>query len=315
MLKIFTDWLTYTLFQFDPTSHWGESLNYFIYDSLKILGLVFGVVALIAFLRTFLPPHGIKKLLSKQKFGIGNLFAALFGAVTPFCSCSSIPLFLGFLKAEMPIGIAFSFLTTSPLVNEIVFVLMGDKFGWKIAFLYAASGILLGVFSGIILGKLKLEKEITLTITTSANLDQNYLPHTLEGKIEYSLRESYLTFQKLWWIILVGVGIGAIAHGYIPASFFEKNLNLNAWFAVPLATILGIPIYASCAAVVPFAVTIIEKGIPLGTALAFMMSLAGLSLPEAIMLKRMLSFKLLSLFFGIVGFGIICIGYLFNFLS
>ena len=215
----------------------------------------------------------------------------------------------------MPLGIAFSFIATSPLVNEVVFVLMGNKFGWKIAFLYAFAGIVLGVLAGLLIGKMNLDKEILLNLNNGKRLiKETVLPQEFSKKITFALKSGFRTFKKLWWIIVIGVGVGAIAHGYIPEEFFEKYLNLNSWIAVPVATIIGIPIYASCAAVVPFAVVIIEKGIPLGTALAFMMSLAGLSLPEAIMLKRILSFKLLGIFFGIVAIGIVIVGYLFNFI-
>lgn len=315
MIQTFADWLTYTVLNLEQTSRIGSSLNYFVYDTIKILYLVFIVVSVIAFLRTYLPPHGIKRFLEKQKFGTGNILASMFGAITPFCSCSSIPLFIGFLKAEMPLGIAFSFIATSPLVNEVVFVLMGNKFGWKIAFLYAFAGIVLGVLAGLLIGKMNLDKEILLNLNNGKGvIKETVLPQEFSKKITFALKSGFRTFKKLWWIIVIGVGVGAIAHGYIPEEFFEEYLNLNSWIAVPVATIIGIPIYASCAAVVPFAVVIIEKGIPLGTALAFMMSLAGLSLPEAIMLKRILSFKLLGIFFGIVAIGIVIIGYLFNFI-
>lgn len=319
MIKLFADWFTYSVLGLDKSSHFVSALNYFIYDTIKILFLIFVVISFIAFIRTFLPPHGIKKFLEKQKFGSGNILAALFGAVTPFCSCSSIPLFIGFLRAEMPLGIAFSFIATSPLVNEVVFVLMGNKFGWRIAFLYALSGIMLGVFAGLFIGKMKMEKELLLKLNQPScsckNKKMNVFPQEISEKVQYALREGFQTFKKLWWIIVIGVGIGAIAHNYIPQEFFEKYLHLNSWIAVPMATAIGIPIYASCAAVVPFAVVIIEKGLPLGTALAFMMSLAGLSLPEAVMLKRVLSLKLLGIFFGVVAFGIVLIGYGFNLLT
>ena len=314
MIQAFANWVTYSLLDLNKMSHLANSLNYFIYDTIKILYLVFVVISVIAFIRTYLPPHGIKKFLEKQRFGVGNILASMFGAITPFCSCSSIPLFIGFLKAEMPLGIAFSFIATSPLVNEVVFILMGSKFGWKIASLYALTGIMLGIIAGLLIGKMGLEKEILLKLDDGKNrIKEKILPKKFKDKIKYALQEGFGTFKKLWWIIVIGVGIGAIAHGYIPQEFIDKNLNLNSWFAVPIATIIGIPIYASCAAVVPFAVVIIEKGVPFGTALAFMMSLAGLSLPEAIMLKRIISFKLLGIFFGIVALGIIIIGYLFNF--
>ncbi|MBI5414856.1 permease [Candidatus Peregrinibacteria bacterium] len=314
MLQQFADWLTYGIFGLDSTSKIGSSINYFIYDTIKIYLLILVIIAVIAFIRTFLPPHKIKEIFAKQRFGIGNFSAAILGAVTPFCSCSSIPIFVGFLKAEIPLGIAFSFIITSPLVNEVVFVLMGGTFGWKIAALYAFSGIILGVVAGMIIGKMKLEKEVILKLNDNAgkSLSLEYLPKSLEGKIQYALKESFGTFKKLWWIIAIGVGIGAAIHGYVPAEFFQQYLNINPLLAVPLATLVGIPIYAGCSTLVPIVFALVGQGIPLGTALAFMMAIAGLSLQEAIMLKKVISMKLLAIFFGTVAVGIMLIGYLFN---
>lgn len=317
MIQGFADWLVYSVFGIDPASKLGSSINFFVYDTVKIYFLVLLIVAGIAFIRTFLPPHHIKKVLSGQKFGLGNMAGSALGAVTPFCSCSSIPLFVGFLKAEVPLGIAFSFIITSPLVNEVVFVLMGSTFGWGIAFLYAISGIVLGVIAGIILGKMNLEKEVILKLNGSSGekLEQSYLPKSVEGKLQFAFHESFKTFKKLWLVIAVGVGIGAVIHGYVPSEFFSQYLNINSLLAVPIATLVGIPIYAGCSTLVPIVFAFVEQGIPLGTALAFMMSIAGLSLPEAIMLKRVISMKLLLIFFGTVAVGIILIGYLFNLIT
>ncbi|MDP2642922.1 MAG: permease [Candidatus Peregrinibacteria bacterium] len=317
MIQAFSNFLCYSVFGLNPASKFGETVNYFIYDTVKIYLLIIAVIAVISFIRTFLPPHKIKETLSKQRFGIGNLSASILGAVTPFCSCSSIPIFIGFLKAEVPLGIAFSFIITSPLVNEVVFVLMGSTFGWTIALLYAIAGITLGVIAGLILGKMKLEKEIILKFDDNSGkkLDPEYLPKSFEGKIQYSLSESFSTLKKLWFVIALGVAIGAAIHGYVPADFFKEYLNINSLLAVPLATLAGIPIYAGCSALVPVVFSLTAQGIPLGTALAFMMAIAGLSLPEAIMLKKVMSIKLLAIFFGTVAVGIILIGYLFNFIS
>lgn len=314
MIQQFADWLIYSVFNLDPASKTGSSINFFVYDTAKIYLLVLLIVAVIAFIRTFLPPHKIKQVLSKQRFGIGNLASSVLGAVTPFCSCSSIPLFVGFLEAEVPLGIAFSFIITSPLVNEVVFVLIGGTFGWKIAFLYAFAGIALGIIAGLILGKMKLEKEVILKLNgaNGESLSLNYLPKSVEGKLQFALHESFKTFKKLWLVIAVGVGIGAAIHGYVPAEFFSQYLNINSSLAVPIAVLAGIPIYAGCSTLVPIVFAFVQQGIPLGTALAFMMAIAGLSLPEAIMLKKIISMKLLVIFFGTVAAGIILIGYLFN---
>lgn len=316
MFQAFANWLVYSVFNLSIDSKIGSSVNFFVYDTIKIYFLVIVVIAVIAFIRTFFSPHKIKEVLSRQKFGLGNLAAAMFGAVTPFCSCSSIPIFIGFIKAEVPLGIAFSFLITSPLVNEIVFVMMGGLFGWKIAALYALAGITLGVVVGLILGKMKLEKGLILDSSAAGqNLAKDYLPKTLEGKIQFALSESWGTFKKLWWVIALGVAAGAAIHGYVPVDFFRQYLGVDSLWAVPVATLIGIPIYAGCSTVVPIVFALFGQGFPLGTALAFMMAIAGLSLPEAIMLKRVLSLKLLAIFFGVVGVGIIIIGYLFNLVS
>lgn len=316
MFKYFADWLIYSFFNFNPATKIGSSINFFVYDTIKIYFLVIIVIAVITFIRTFLPPQKLRDTLAKQKFGIGNLAASILGAATPFCSCSSIPIFIGFLKAEVPLGIAFSFLITSPLVNEIVFVMMGGLFGWKIAVLYASAGIFLGVVVGLIIGKMNLESEIILGVNNARgeNLELDYLPKSIEGKIQFSLVESWATFKKLWLVILIGVGVGAIIHGYIPTEFFKHYLGVDSLLAVPIATLIGIPIYAGCSTLVPIVFAFVGQGIPLGTALAFMMAVAGLSLPEAIMLRRIISMKLLAIFFGVVAAGIVFIGYLFNFL-
>lgn len=314
MVQQFADWLIYSVLNLDPASKIGSSINFFVYDTVKIYLLVLVIIGVIAFIRTFLPPHKIKEMFSKQRFGVENLSASILGAVTPFCSCSSIPIFVGFLKAEIPLGIAFSFIITSPLVNEVVFVLMGGTFGWKIAAIYALSGIVLGVVAGLVIGKMKLDKEIILNFNDNMGekLSLDYLPKSVEGKIQYSLQESFTTFKKLWLVIAIGVGIGAAIHGYVPAEFFKQYLNINSLLAVPIATLVGIPIYAGCSTLVPIVFALTAQGIPLGTALAFMMAIAGLSLPEAIMLKKVMTMKLLAIFFGTVAVGIMIIGYLFN---
>jgi hypothetical protein len=317
MIQRFADWLIFSIFNFDPASKLGGSLNFFLYDMIKIYLLILVIIAVIAFIRTFLSPRKLRETFAKQKFGLGNLAASIFGAVTPFCSCSSIPIFIGFLKAEMPLGLAFSFIITSPLVNEVVFVLMGGTFGWGIAVLYALAGIVLGVIAGLIIGKMKLEKEIIIISGENGgeNLSPEYLPKSLEGKIQYALSESWKTFKKLWLFVAIGVGVGAAIHGYVPVDFFRQYLNAGSVWAVPIAVLIGVPIYAGCSTLVPIVFALTVQGIPLGTALAFMMAIAGLSLPEAIMLKRVMTMKLLAIFFGVVTLGIILIGYLFNLIA
>lgn len=314
MFQYIANLLTYDLFRLEPEASLSMSINFFIYDVLKIFFLIFFVVSAISFLRTFFSSSKLRKLMEKSRFGVGNLAAAIFGAITPFCSCSSIPIFIGFLKGRVPLGIAFSFLITSPLVNEVAFVLMGGMFGWHLAILYAVSGILLGVIAGMILGALKMENNIILN-NESENLKEEYLPKSFSGKMEFALIEGRKTLRKLFPYVLGGVAVGALIHGYVPSEFFENYIGKYDMLSVPLATLIGIPIYAGCSTVVPLIFSITANGVPLGTSLAFMMAIAGLSFPEAIILKRVMKFKLLATFFGVVAVGIIIIGYLFNFLE
>jgi len=299
-----------------PSAPLAGSVNYFLYDTFKILTLVFVVVTVIAFLRTFFDPASIKNAMAKTKWGFGNLVAAMFGAVTPFCSCSSVPLFIGFIKAGVPVSIAFSFIITSPLVNEVVFVMMGGLFGWKLAIIYALTGIALGVVGGLVIGAFGPKDGIILDKGKDGIVGVGeYLPKTLSGKIEYAVRDGVKTFKKLFFYILAGVALGAAIHGYVPKEFFMNYIGKYSVLSVPIAVLIGVPIYAGCSTVVPVIFSITSSGVPLGTSLAFLMAVAGLSLPEGIMLKRILSMKLLLTFFGIVAIGITIIGYLFNFLE
>jgi uncharacterized membrane protein YraQ (UPF0718 family) len=314
MFQYIADTMVYNLLGLNDTMPQAAVFNFFIYDSLKILFLVFTVVTIIAFIRQFIDPVKTRELMKKARFGSGNLIAALFGAVTPFCSCSSIPLFISFLEARIPMGIAFSFIITSPLVNEVAFVMMGGLFGWRIAILYAVSGILLGVICGMFIGLLKMEKHIILE-TAEEKHYENQVVKTLKGKIHHALRVGGRTFKNLLPYILGGVAIGAIIHGFVPQEFFVNTVGKYKLLSVPIATLIGIPIYAGCSMIVPVIFSITVSGVPLGTSLAFMMAIAGLSLPEAIILKRVMSFKLLATFFGLVAIGIMVIGYLFNALA
>jgi uncharacterized membrane protein YraQ (UPF0718 family) len=314
MFQYISSLMTFQLFHLDPSARYAEVVNFFIYDTLRILVLIFTVVAVINFIRTFFEPKLIKEKIGRLPLGLGNLAAAMFGAITPFCSCSSIPLFIGFIESRVSLGIAFSFLITSPLVNEVAFVIMGGLFGWKLAFLYALSGIALGVIGGLIIGALKMEKEVIIENSEEKH-SENYLPKTLNGKIRFALKIGYNTLKKLLPYVIGGVAIGALIHGYVPQDFFTNTVGRYKVLSVPIATLIGIPIYAGCSTVVPLIFSITANGVPLGTSLAFMMAIAGLSLPEGIILKRVMSLKLLAVFFSLVAIGIMIIGYLFNWLA
>ncbi len=314
MLLKFTDWLVYSVCGLNPEEKFAQALNFFIYDSVKIIILLFVMIFIIGFLRTYLSQRKVKEWLVGRGV-LGNVAAALFGAITPFCSCSSIPMFLSFLKAGIPLGATFSFLITSPLINEYLVVLMVGFFGWKITVMYVISGLLIGIVAGIILGEMKLERFIEEDMLgAQASPEEEKEFRSLRSRADFGWGEATSIVQKLWVWILIGVGIGAVIHDYVPQEAIQGVLSKTGIFSVPIATLIGVPMYGNCAAIVPIAVVLFQKGIPLGTALAFMMAVSALSLPEAIMLRRAMKLPLIGIFFGITTLGIIFTGYLFNFL-
>jgi uncharacterized protein len=316
MLRVAMDWFFWDVLRLDPSSPLPQAINFFIHDSIKIIALLFAMILAIGFLRTFLPPLQIKQWLSGRKLGVGNFLASVFGAVTPFCSCSSIPLFLGFIKSGVPLGITFSFLITSPVINEYLVVLMLGFFGWKITAAYVLSGILIGVVSGIILGEMKLEKYLVADFIAPENGPSREREYKgFAERMSYGLGEAKAIVAKIWIWVLVGVGVGALIHNYVPQEVIGKIIAKGGPFTVVLATLLGVPLYGSCAAIVPIAVVLFQKGVPLGTALAFMMAVSALSLPEAVILRRAMKIQLILIFFGIVTLAIIMTGYLFNLLQ
>jgi uncharacterized membrane protein YraQ (UPF0718 family) len=273
------------------------------------------MISIIGFLRSFLSQEKIKSWIIGKK-GWGNFFAALFGAITPFCSCSSIPIFFSFLEAGIPLGVTFSFLITSPLINEYLVVLMIGFFGWKITLAYCISGMFIGIISGIILGRMHLEKYIEKDIVSADTEGACEISKKgIKQRILFGINEANCVIRKLWIWVLVGVGLGALIHNYVPQEIVQAIISKTGIFSVPIATLIGVPMYGSCAAIVPIAVVLFQKGFPLGTALAFMMAVAALSLPEAIMLRRAMKLKLIFIFFSITTLGIIFTGYLFNLLQ
>jgi uncharacterized membrane protein YraQ (UPF0718 family) len=267
------------------------------------------VVFLVALLRSFFPPQRIKEILSREKWGLGYLTAAFFGVLSPFCSCSAIPIFLGIIESQAPLGVAFTFLITSPLVNEVAVGIMAGTFGWRIALLYAASGMTLGILAGAILGRINLQDDLI-----KINKEQNSAawPKNFPARLRFAAEEVYWIVRQMWLFVIGGVAVGAFIHGVVPAEFFAAYLGKGNWWAVPLAVLVGVPIYAGCSTVVPVVFAFVTKGVPLGTALAFMMAVAGLSLPEALILKGSMKFRLLAIFYAVVAIGIMLIGYLFN---
>jgi len=316
MLQLIVDWFVYGVLKLPGSSRLAGVINFFLYDAIKIMLLLFAMITVIGFLRTFLPQRKVREWLSKGR-GSGNLFASLFGAATPFCSCSSIPIFLSFLEAGVPLGIAFSFLIASPLINEYLVVLMLGFFGWKITLAYVISGVAIGVVSGIILGKMRLERYLVKDIVSpDVDMLSNGLRYRgFKDRILFGINEARSIVSKLWGWVLVGVGIGALIHNYIPQEYVQRVVGKTGAFSVPIATLIGVPMYGSCAAILPIAIVLFQKGFPLGTALAFMMSVSALSLPEAIMLRRAMKLKLIAIFFGITTLAIMLTGYLFNLLQ
>lgn len=329
MIQQFADWLIYGLCGLDAASRLGAALNFFVYDSIKIVLLLFAISFLMGIVNAYFPVERLRNFLTTHKlFGLQYLLAALFGAVTPFCSCSSIPLFIGFVKGGIPLGVTFAFLITSPLVNEVAVAMLAATFGWKVTVIYVASGILLGTVLGAILGKFKLERLLSPWVRQiqemSAQMAAGTDANLGDGKPSEAPRPTF--FQRLPGIargslnivrgvilyVIIGIGIGAAMHGYVPTGFFENFLSSEHWYAVPLAVILAVPMYSNAAGVVPIIEVLVAKGVAIGTALSFMMAVVGLSLPEAMMLKKVMSLKLLLIFFGTVALSIIVLGLLFN---
>ena len=316
-LQAIANLITYDLLNLDDKTHLGQSLNFFIYDTPKLLLLLAGMIFLISFVQTYLSPVRIKEMVSRQREGVGNIFAAFFGAMTPFCSCSSVPLFIGFVEAGIPLGITFSFLVTSPIVNEVAFVLLVGLFGWQVALLYLLSGLSIGILSGIIIGRLKLERYVEdFVYEVKVQPNQSALDETLtfEDRVERAIQSTQAIVAKVWLFVIVGIGIGAFIHGYVPEDALIYLMGEDAWWSVPLAVIVGIPLYSNAAGIIPIVSVLLDKGASLGSVLAFMMSVVALSLPEMIILRRVLKPQLIAIFVTIVALSIILTGYLFNFL-
>ncbi|MDD3896598.1 MAG: permease [Candidatus Peribacteraceae bacterium] len=313
MLQSFAQWVTFDLLRHTPGTGAAEVTAFFVYDSVKILLLLFLITQAMSLLHMYLPIERIRAILAGRNwYGFDYFLATFFGAITPFCSCSSIPLFIGFLDAGIPLGVSSAFLITSPLVNEIAIGLLISLFGWNVTMLYVSAGILIGMAGGFLLQKLNMERFVDTTLFTqkSSCSCNGTLPS--RSILRASFADGWQIFVKVLPYVLVGVAIGAVIHGQVPDEFFAQSLNVHSVFAVPLAVLVGVPLYSNASGVIPIVQALIAKGIPLGTGLAFMMAIVGLSFPEAMMLKRVMKLPLLAAFFGIVTLGLILIGYAFN---
>ncbi len=306
-------WIVYGVLRLPEEARLGESLVFFFSDVPKILLLLSGMIFIISIIRTFFSPERTRALLGGKREGIGNVLAASLGIVTPFCSCSSVPLFIGFVEAGIPLGVTFSFLIAAPTINEIALVMLFGLFGWKIAGLYIASGLTIAIIAGYLIGRFKLERfveDFVWKIQASANSAVEKL--TWPDRIERAWGSVREIVGKVWIYILVAIALGAGIHGYVPQDALVSIMGKQAWWSVPVAVLIGIPLYSNAAGMIPIVSALIEKGASLGTALAFMMSVVGLSLPEAIILRRVLKPQLLIAFFGVIAVAFILTGYLFN---
>jgi uncharacterized membrane protein YraQ (UPF0718 family) len=307
------DSLTYDVMGLE--GHFGEAINFFIYDTLKILFLLVSIIFAVSYLRTYFNTEYVRAYLQGKSEFTGNILAALFGIITPFCSCSAIPLFLGFIQARIPIGITFSYLISAPMNNEIAIALLFGLFGWKVTALYIGFGLLVAIVGGYMIGKMGMQKYILMDIKPmEGDLDEVTIQLTRGQRVAEAWENTADILKKIWLYVIIGVGIGAVIHGYIPADLIAQWAGASNPLAVPIAVLMGIPMYSSAAGVMPLVEVLTSKGMLLGTALSFMMAITALSLPEAMILKRILHMRLIVIFFSIVGIGIISIGYLFNFI-
>ena len=313
------DTFTFDYIKLNPESHLGEAVNFFFYDTIKIVILLFLISSLMGVINAYFPVDRLRiYLTTKNMYGLEYFFASFFGAVTPFCSCSSIPLFIGFVKGGIPLGVTFAYLITSPLVNEVAVAMFLGLFGFKATVIYTGSGIFMGMLGGFILGKLKLDRYLSDWVheiqnnSIKKNEEWNDEKLSFLDRLPSIIKDGWDIVRKVLLYVIIGIAIGAAMHGYVPENFFTEFLSADKWYAVPLAVILAVPMYANAAGIVPVIQVFVAKGVPLGTAIAFMMAVVGLSLPEATLLKKVMKWKLIGVFFGTITLFIIILGFLFN---
>lgn len=308
-----SEWLV-SLFPIDRQSPLGGALQFFLYDTPKVLLLLTGVVFVMGMINSYFTPERTRVILAGKSEGVGNIMAASLGIVTPFCSCSAVPLFIGFVQAGVPLGITFSFLISAPMVNEVALTLLFSMFGWKVAGLYLFLGLSVAIVSGWVIGKLKLENYLEDWVRnmpkTVASVGDDQL--TLSDRIESGKASVKEIVTKVWPYIIVGIGVGAGIHGYVPEDFMASLMGKEAWWSVPVAVLIGVPMYTNAAGIIPIVEALLPKGAALGTVLAFMMSVIALSLPEMIILRKVLQLRLIIIFASIVAMGILMVGYIFN---
>jgi uncharacterized protein len=313
MFDSLSRYIVYDLLKLSQNSKLAAALHFFMYDTVKILILLAVIIFAISFIRSFFPPERTRKILSHKKEFIGNVLAALLGTVTPFCSCSAVPLFIGFVEGGVPLGVTFSFLISSPMVNEVAIVLLWGLFGWKITAIYIGTGLSVAIIGGFIIGKLRLEKWVEEYVY-NMHLGESQLvfSQTLRERLDYAKLTTRDILGKIWFFVIIAIGIGAFIHGYVPEDFLVRYAGKGNWFAVPIAVLVGVPLYSNAAGVIPIVYALMGKGLTLGTTLAFMMAVTALSFPEMIILRKVLKVKLLAVFVGIMTITIMAVGYLFN---
>lgn len=312
MFKYIADYFVYHILNLSAHSRLGESVNFFFYDIMKIFFMLVVIVFGVSMLRSYFPPEKVRKLLSHRFEFTGNVMAAAFGIVTPFCSCSAVPIFIGFVESGVPLGVTFSFLISCPTVNEVALILLWGLFGWKIALLYMSTGLGVAIVGGFVIGRLNLETEVEDYVYKIRMAEADVARPSFQERMDGAWFYTKDLLKRIWPYILVGIGLGAAIHGYAPVGFVAKYAGKNNPFAVLVAVLIGIPLYSNAAGTIPIVQALLEKGLPMGTALAFMMSVVAISVPELVILRKVVKPKLLLIFVAIVTVAIVIIGYMFN---
>jgi uncharacterized membrane protein YraQ (UPF0718 family) len=313
-LERVVDSLVFGLLKLESGTRLTSAVHFFIYEAPKVLLLLTLVVFFVGMVRSYFSPEKTRKILENKPLLLGNVLASTLGIVTPFCSCSAVPLFIGFVEAGIPLGVTFSFLIAAPMINEIAVVLLFGLFGWKVALLYVSMGLVIAILAGYIINQLKVERYVEDWVFSirSQPVDLREMGTTFNERIEFGFNAVREIVSKVWLYILLGIGVGAGIHGYVPENFMATLMGKSAWWAVPVSVLIGVPLYSNAAGIIPIVHALLEKGASLGTTLAFMMSVIGLSLPETIILRKVLKLPLIFIFVGVVATGILLVGYLFN---
>jgi uncharacterized protein len=308
------DFLVYGILNLDKDSHLTESIRFFLYDTPKVFILLTVIVFVVGIIRSYFSPEKTRKALEGKPLFAGNVMAASLGILTPFCTCSAIPLFIGFVESGIPLGVTFSFLVAAPMINEVALVLLFGLFGWKTALLYASTGLLIAIVSGWVIGKLKVERFVEEWVyeIKAGDFQMEEKKITFNDRIQAGYTAVVDIVSKVWIYIVAGIAVGAAVHGYVPENFMASIMGKEAWWSVPLAVLIGVPLYSNAAGIIPILQALLEKGASLGTALAFMMSVIGLSLPEMIILRKIIKLPLIIIFISVVATGIMIVGFIFN---